>query len=128
MSDKIKYSKLEKTIGDYIIQNELGCGGFAKVYQGIHIPTGEKVAIKIMDKSQLMEDPLNFQRVENEISILKKVHHKNIIKLYELMESPQKIYLVMEYCEGGELFDYIVNHKKLSEKQACKFFQEIINS
>ena len=69
MSDKIKYSKLEKTIGDYIIQNELGCGGFAKVYQGIHIPTGEKVAIKIMDKSQLMEDPLNFQRVENEISI-----------------------------------------------------------
>ena len=128
MSDKIKYSKLEKTIGDYIIQNELGCGGFAKVYQGIHIPTGEKVAIKIMDKSQLMEDPLNFQRVENEISILKKVHHKNIIKLYELMESPQKIYLVMEFCEGGELFDYIVNHKKLSEKQACKFFQEIINS
>ena len=128
MSDKIKYSKYEKTIGDYLIQNELGRGGFAKVFKGIHIPSGEKVAIKIMDKTQLMEDPLNFQRVENEISILKKVQHKNIIKLYELMESPQKIYLVMELCEGGELFDYIVNHKKLSEKQACKFFQEIINS
>ena len=81
MSDKIKYSKYEKTIGDYLIQNELGRGGFAKVFKGIHIPSGEKVAIKIMDKTQLMEDPLNFQRVENEISILKKVQHKNIIKL-----------------------------------------------
>ena len=121
-------NEMEKQIGDYILQKEIGSGGFAKVFKGIHIPSGEKVAIKIMDKTQLMEDPLNFQRVENEISILKKVQHKNIIKLYELMESPQKIYLVMELCEGGELFDYIVNHKNLPEEQACRFFQEIINA
>ena len=83
--------------------------------QGVHIPTGEKVAIKILDKLQLMEDPDNLKRVEREIQILKLVKHKNIIQLYEVMETPQKIYLVMELCEGGELFDYIVSKERLDE-------------
>ena len=118
----------EKQIGDYILEDEIGSGGFAKVVQGIHIPTGEKVAIKVLDKLQLMEDPENLKRVEREIQILKLVKHKNIIKLYEVMETPQKIYLVMELCEGGELFDYIVSKERLDENQACHFFQEIINA
>ena len=70
----------EKQIGDYILEDEIGSGGFAKVVQGIHIPTGEKVAIKVLDKLQLMEDPDNLKRVEREIQILKLVKHKNIIK------------------------------------------------
>ena len=114
-------------IGDYILHHEIGRGGFAIVYQGTHIPTNEIVAIKIIDKNQISSDSLNFKRVESEISILKIVNHKNIIKLYEILETPQKIYLVMEYCERGELFDYIVNNKKLTEKQSCIFFQEIID-
>ena len=118
----------EKQIGDYILEEEIGSGGFAKVVQGIHIPTGEKVAIKVLDKLQLMEDPDNLKRVEREIQILKLVKHKNIIKLYEVMETPQKIYLVMELCESGELFDYIVSKERLDENQACHFFQEIINA
>ena len=115
-------------IGDYTLQNEIGKGGFATVYKGTHIPTGENVAIKIIDKTQLQEDPLNLKRVESEISILKIVKHKNIISLYEILETQKKIYLIMEYCEKGELFDYIVNQKKLSENQACIFFQEIIDT
>ena len=114
-------------IGDYILHHEIGRGGFAIVYKGTHIPTNEIVAIKIIDKNQISSDSLNFKRVESEISILKIVNHKNIIKLYEILETPQKIYLVMEYCERGELFDYIVNNKKLTEKQSCIFFQEIID-
>ena len=116
--DSIDINK-EKQIGDYILQNEIGSGGFAKVVLGIHIPTGEKVAIKIMDKMQLFTDPLNLRRVKTEISILKIIRHKNIIKLYEVIETPQKIYLIMEYCEGGELFDYIVKKDNLTERQSC---------
>ena len=75
-----------------------------------------------------MEDPDNLKRVEREIQILKLVKHKNIIQLYEVMETPQKIYLVMELCEGGEFFDYIVSKERLDENQSCHFFQEIINA
>ena len=121
-------SDKQKQIGDYLLNEEIGSGGFAKVVLGTHIPTNEKVAIKIMDKQQILSDELNKERVLNEISILKIVRHNNIIKLYEVMETPQKIYLVMEYCDGGELFDYIVSKQHLSEKQACVFFQEIIDA
>ena len=122
------FSERENPIGDYLLNEEIGSGGFAKVVQGIHIPTGEKVAVKIMDKAQIFSEPLNLNRIQREIAILKIVRHKNIIKLYELMETPNKIYLVMEYCNGGELFDYIVSKQHLTERQACRFFQEIINS
>ena len=122
------FPERENPIGDYLLNEEIGSGGFAKVVQGIHIPTGEKVAVKIMDKEQIFSEPLNLNRIQREIAILKIVRHKNIIKLYELMETPNKIYLVMEYCNGGELFDYIVSKQHLTERQACRFFQEIINS
>ena len=121
-------SPKEKQIGDYLINEELGSGGFGKVVSGTHIPTGEKVAIKIMDKEQIMSDELNKERVLNEISILKIVRHNNIVKLYEVMETPQKIYLVMEYCDSGDMFDYIVAKQHLSERQACVFFQELIDA
>ena len=121
-------SRSPNQIGDYTLENEIGKGGFATVYQGTHIPTGEKVAIKIIDKTQLQEDQLNLKRLESEISILKIVKHKNIISLYEILETPEKIYLIMELCEKGELFDYIVSQKKISENQSCIFFQEIIDT
>ena len=128
MSDDSDEESKEKQIGDYTLNDELGSGGFGKVVLGIHIPTGEKVAIKIMDKEQILSDELNKERVLNEISILKLVRHNNIIKLYEVMETPQKIYLVMEYCDSGEMFDYIVSKQHLTENQACVFFQEIIDA
>ena len=128
MSSDEEEEPKEKQIGDYLLNEELGSGGFGKVVLGTHIPTGEKVAIKIMNKEQILSDELNKERVLNEISILKTVRHNNIVKLYEVMETPQKIYLVMEYCDNGEMFDYIVSKKHLTEKQACVFFQEIIDA
>ena len=118
----------ERQVGDYLIQDILGDGGFAKVYLGMHIPTKERVAIKIIDKEELFSEEINKKRLFLEISILKKVRHKNIIKLYEIMETPATLYLVMEYCNNGELFDYIVSKDKLNEKQACVFYQEIIDA
>ncbi len=65
-------------------------------------------------------------RVAREIKILKEVKHKNIIQLYEIIETSYAIYMIMEYAEGGELFDYIVNKSRLSEKEAAFFYYQLI--
>ena len=70
------FPERENPIGDYLLNEEIGSGGFAKVVQGIHIPTGEKVAVKIMDKEQIFSEPLNWNRIQREIAILKIVRHK----------------------------------------------------
>ena len=127
MSSKPNNNKKIK-IGDYIIKKEIDKGKYSKIYLAIHEPTKEKVTIKIINKSQLFSDEKDKSRVMNEISILKKVHHNNIIKLYEIIETETKIYIIMEYCDCGELFSYIVDSEYLPEEEACKYFQQIISS
>lgn len=119
--------KSAKHKGSYILGATLGEGAFAKVKVATHIHTQEKVAIKILDKTKMVDDEDDIKRVQKEINILKKLRHKNIIQLYEIMESKRNLYIVMEYCEQKELFDYIVMKKRLSEMEACKMFQEIID-
>ena len=75
----------------------------------------------------MVEDEDDIKRVQKEINILKRLRHKNIIQLYEVMESKKNLYIVMEYCEGRELFDHIVAKKRLTDLEACKLFQEIID-
>ena len=69
MSSSLEYEK-ENPIGDYLLNKEIGSGGFAKVYEAIHIPTGEKVAVKIMKKEQIFSEPININRIQREIAIL----------------------------------------------------------
>ena len=66
------------------------------------------------------------ERVAREIHILKMIRHPNIIQLYEIIETPKQLYLIMEYAPGGELFDYIVKHSRVKEPLAQKFFHQII--
>ena len=73
---------------------------------GTHMPTGEKVAIKILEKDRIV-DVADVERVAREIHILKLIRHPNIIQLYEIIETPKHLFLVMEFMEQGELFDYI---------------------
>jgi len=104
---------------------ELGSGGFAKVILCEHIATKEKVAIKVMNKQQLsLKDDLH--RAYNEIYALKNLVHQNICQLFEVFENDSYIYLVIEYCPHGELFDYIVSKKRLGEKEARHVFRQII--
>ena len=116
--------KLNK--GPYLLGEALGEGAFAKVRLATQIHIKEKCAIKIVDK-RFLENVQDIQRLRKEIKILKKIRHKNIIQLYDIMESKTNLYFVMEYCKGGELFDFIVKKKKLTEKEACVFFHQIIN-
>jgi 5'-AMP-activated protein kinase catalytic alpha subunit len=88
---------------------------------GTHTLTGEKVAIKILEKDKI-QDKADIERVTREIQILKIVRHPNVIQLYEIIETNRQLFLIMEHAGGGELFDYIVKRKRLEEKDACKFF------
>jgi len=79
----------------YKLKETIGSGGFAKVKRAVHLPTGETVAIKIMDKSSLGSD---LPRVKTEIEAMKNLHHQHICKLYQVLETSTKIYMVLEYC------------------------------
>ena len=116
----------ERKIGQYILGKSIGEGTFGKVKIGTHITTGEKVAVKILEKSKIT-DVTDVERVSREIHILKIVQHPHVVQLYEIIETPKKLYLIMEYASGGELFDYIVKYHKVDEPTACRFFQQIIS-
>lgn len=119
--------KKETRIGNYLIGNTIGEGAFGKVKQASHVQTNEKVAIKILNKQRIHEMSGDINKIQKEITILKKLRHKSIIQLYEIMESKQNLFLIMEFCPKGELFDYIVKCKKLSELNACRLFQNLID-
>ena len=87
----------------------IGEGTFGKVKLGTHKLTGEKVAVKILEKDRISE-VADVERVAREIQILKMIRHPNIVQLYEIIETPRQLYLIMEYASGGELFEYIVKH------------------
>lgn len=105
----------------YAIIKDLGEGTFGSVKLGKRIEGGQLVAIKILEKSRI-KDKADIERVVREIKILKKIDHPAFVKLYEIIENYERIYLIMEYAEGGELFDYIVHRDKLTEREACRFY------
>lgn len=84
------------------------------------------MAIKILEKSRIKEKA-DYDWVVREIKILKQVSHVNFVKLIEIIENTERIYLIMEYAQGGELFDYIVSKERLNEKEACAFFTQIVD-
>ena len=120
-------SNIEKKdrIGNYQFIKTIGEGTFGKVKLSIHLPTKEYVAIKILEKSRI-NDEEELERVQKEIKYLKILNHPNIIQIYEVIENEKAFYIVMEYVSGGELFHYILDHQKLSEKESSFFFAQLI--
>ena len=90
----------------------MGEGTFGKVRLGTHILTGEKVAVKVLEKSKI-KDKKDVERISREIKILKKLHHPNVVQIYEIIETEKELFMIMEHANGGELFDYIVRHTRL---------------
>lgn len=113
-------------IGKYQIIKTLGEGSFGKVKLAYHISTGQKVALKIINKKVLAKSDMQ-GRIEREISYLRLLRHPHIIKLYDVIKSKDEIIMVIEYA-GNELFDYIVQRDKMSEHEARRFFQQIISA
>jgi serine/threonine protein kinase len=140
-------------IGDYILGKTIGSGSFGKVKKGVHAASGVTVAIKIINKEKITAKKMDHKvlpstflpplpcssfhpmliyllsrQVRREIFNLRRFRHPHIIKLYQVLETDRDIYLVMEYVEGGELFDYIVQRGKLPEAEARAYFQQIISA
>ena len=115
-----------KKVGNYILSEQIGIGTFSKVTKAIHILTGEKVAVKILDKSKI-KDSIDIERISREIEILKSISHPNIAQLYESNSTIHNFYLIMEYVEGGDLCDFININLCLNEHLACHFFRQLIS-
>ena len=115
-----------KYIGQFVLGQKLGQGTFGIVVLGTHQITGEKVAVKILDKDRILQEA-DKTRIEREIKILKNMRHNNIVHLFDVKETPSSLYIIMEYICGKELFDYIIDKKYLSELEACNFYQQIIS-
>ncbi|KAM7085136.1 serine/threonine-protein kinase SIK3 isoform 6-T6 [Molossus nigricans] len=111
-------------IGHYEIDRTIGKGNFAVVKRATHLVTKAKVAIKIIDKTQLDEE--NLKKIFREVQIMKMLCHPHIIRLYQVMETERMIYLVTEYASGGEIFDHLVAHGRMAEKEARRKFKQIV--
>ncbi|XP_045148318.1 serine/threonine-protein kinase BRSK1 [Echinops telfairi] len=103
---------------------EKNCPRLVKL--GVHCITGQKVAIKIVNREKLSESVL--MKVEREIAILKLIEHPHVLKLHDVYENKKYLYLVLEHVSGGELFDYLVKKGRLTPKEARKFFRQIVSA
>ena len=110
----------------YETKGKIGEGTFSEVKLGINKTTKEKVAIKILEKSKIINKE-DLERVNREKQILLNLNHLNIIKIYSIFENSSQFFIIMEFCENGELFNYIVNKERLTEKEASYFYYQLIN-
>ncbi|KAL0928912.1 hypothetical protein M5K25_000844 [Dendrobium thyrsiflorum] len=110
----------------YELGRLLGQGTFAKVYHARNIRTSQSVAIKMIDKEKVFKVGLRDQ-IKREISVMRLVKHPNIVQLYEVMASKSKIYFVLEYVKGGELFNKVLKGR-MKEDVARKYFQQLISA
>ncbi|KAK4743976.1 hypothetical protein SAY87_010288 [Trapa incisa] len=119
-------SQADIYLRNYKLGKTLGIGSFGKVKVAEHVLTGHKVAVKILNRRKIKNMEME-EKVRREIKILRLFMHPHIIRLYEVIETPSDIYVVMEYVKSGELFDYIVEKGRLQEDEARNFFQQIVS-
>jgi len=110
---------------DYIFGDEIGRGGFSIVVEATSRANGEKYAVKIVEKSVIQED---IKLLKREIDIMKQVEHENILKLIEIYEDDENVYIVMELVDGSELFDRIVDKGYYSEKSTVHIIKQILHA
>ncbi|XP_011190852.1 SNF-related serine/threonine-protein kinase [Zeugodacus cucurbitae] len=116
-----------KIAGLYDLEETLGSGHFAVVKLARHVFTGAKVAVKVVDKTKL--DEISKAHLFQEVRCMKLVQHPNVVRLYEVIDTPTKLYLVLELGDGGDLYDYIMKHEGgLSEDFARKYFKQILRA
>ena len=136
MSDKIESFNKEKFVGKvegkledkYEIIKQRGSGGFSRCVQVKNKTTGLLYACKELSKKNLSD----YEGLMREVNLMIKLDHPNIIKLYEVYETDKNIYLIMELCTGGELFDRIVenteNGIQFTEKEAANLFKQMMSA
>ncbi|KAM9319519.1 hormonally up-regulated neu tumor-associated kinase [Gastrophryne carolinensis] len=117
-----------KRVGNYLIGRKLGEGSFAKVREGIHVVTGERVAVKVIDKKKAKKDTYVTKNLRREGQIQQMIRHPNITQLLDILETENSYYLVMELCTGGNLMHKIYEKKRLEEHEARKYVRQLIQA
>ncbi|WMV07254.1 hypothetical protein MTR67_000639 [Solanum verrucosum] len=120
-------TKIKRRVGKYEVGRTIGEGTFAKVKFAKNSETGEHVAIKILDKDKVLKHKMA-EQIKREIATMKLIRHPHVVQLYEVMGSKTKIFIILEFVTGGELFDKIVNHGRMREEEARKYFQQLIHT
>ncbi|KNA08776.1 hypothetical protein SOVF_159670 [Spinacia oleracea] len=118
---------ITKNVGNYQLGRTIGEGTFAKVKLAKNITNNQIVAVKIIDKQMVLSNNLMSQ-VQREIRTMKLLNHPNIVRIHEVIGSKTKIYIVMEYAAGGQLSDKLTYMEKLSEEDARKYFQQLVDA
>ncbi|EEF43192.1 CBL-interacting serine/threonine-protein kinase 1 [Ricinus communis] len=113
-------------LGNYELGRTLGEGNFGKVKLAKNIDSGLPFAVKILEKNRIIHLNISDQ-IKREIATLKLLKHPNVVRLHEVLASKSKIYMVLEYVNGGELFDRIASKGKLPEAQGRKLFQQLVD-
>eukprot|EP00922_Rhytidocystis_sp_ex-Travisia-forbesii_P036565 GHVS01054376.1.p1 GENE.GHVS01054376.1~~GHVS01054376.1.p1 ORF type:complete len:600 (+),score=68.96 GHVS01054376.1:111-1910(+) len=122
--DKAAHTE-ESVVGGYILKRKLGEGGFGKVMQGVHVETGEVVAVKFISKRSFKE-VTDADRVFVEIQALRDLSHKSVIKMFDVIDHPHYICFIMEYASNGELRELVSQRDILPEEEARTFFEQIV--
>ena len=111
----------------YMVGKVLGVGSYGKVRAAWHRLTGSKVAIKTYDKSKL-KDPAHWKRVHSEIKIMEQLSHPRIARMYEAVETPKRMHLIMECLDGGNLCSYVKAKRRLSEEESQRIFYQVLTA
>ncbi|XP_016456216.1 CBL-interacting serine/threonine-protein kinase 8-like isoform X3 [Nicotiana tabacum] len=115
-----------RKLGKYEVGRTIGEGTFAKVKFAQNTETGESVAMKVLDRTTIIKHKM-VDQIKREISIMKLVRHPYVVRLHEVIATRTKIYIILEFITGGELFDKIVHHGRLSEAESRRYFQQLID-
>ena len=113
--------------GDYVLGQTLGEGEFGKVKLGWKKDGSTQVAIKLIRRDTVQNHPGRLPKIYREISILRDLAHPNIVRLHEMVETERNIGIILEYASGGELFDYILNHRYLKDPAARRLFAQLVS-
>ncbi|KAK2885455.1 hypothetical protein QQF64_021179 [Cirrhinus molitorella] len=117
-----------KRVGSYLVGKMINKGSFAKVMLGMHISTGEKVAIKVIDKKKARQDSYVLKNMKREPRIHQLIRHPNIVLLLETLETENCYYMAMELCGGGDLMDRICERKRLEEREVRRYTRQILSA
>jgi protein-serine/threonine kinase len=125
--DHSRSNKGNTKFGDFILGNTIGEGEFGKVKLGWKQDSSVQVAIKLIKRDTVGSNPSRFAKIYREVAILRGVQHPNIVRLIDKVETDRHIGIILEYASGGELFDYILNHRYLKDNAARRLFAQLVS-
>jgi len=120
----VEIARIQKDVPDYTIGDHLGRGSFATVYLATDKKDGKQYALKVIDKAKVPRK----DRLENEVEALTKAHHPNIVCLHKMIDTESELMLVVDLCDGGELFDYLVDNGPFKEFDACVIVKQMLSA